>query len=351
MNVHVYDLHHGDRLLKDIYNETGLHILAAGTEIDQSNIEKLLLHRIEYVDIIRVDHSDGEGTKEKNASPISPTEQAEIFIGAMANMQQMFEQASVSGFIQSDLVEDQVTPLLEHIQKEKDIVSLLLKVNSPDEFTYRHSLKVSMIAYHLSIWSGESQEYARFAAKAGLLHDIGKSKINRDLLTKPGPLTPEEHAVLQQHTIYGYEMIRSSLQDEILALVALQHHERLDGSGYPYQRKEDQIHPLSRIISIADEYSSMTSERTYRDKKDLLAVLKELHKLSFGKLDPKLTHIFIEHMLPNFIGKKARLSDGREGVIIMTNPTSYFRPLVQVEGNFINLAYQPELEITHIMQE
>ncbi|MCY9511784.1 hypothetical protein M5W68_19210 [Paenibacillus larvae] len=95
----------------------------------------------------------------------------------------------------------------------------------------------------------------------------------------------------------------------------------------------------------------MTSERTYRAKKDLLAVLKELHKLSFGKLDPRLTYVFIEHMIPNFIGKKARLSDGREGVIVMTNPTSYFRPLIQVEGNFINLDHLPQLEITHIMQE
>lgn len=348
MNVHIYELHNGDRLLKDIYNGTGLHILAAGTEINQSNIEKLLLHRIEYVDIIRIDNSDGEET----TSLMSPSSgQAEIFIGAMANMQQMFDQASVSGFIQNDLVEEQVDPLLEHIQKEKDMVSLLLKVNSPDDYTYRHSLKVSMIAYHLSIWSGESEEYARFAAKAGLLHDIGKSKINPDLLAKPGSLTPEEHAAIQKHTIYGYEMIRSSLQDEILALVALQHHKRLDGSGYPYQRKKDQIHPLPRIISIADEYSSMTSERTYRAKKDLLAVLKELHKLSFGKLDPRLTYVFIEHMIPNFIGKKARLSDGREGVIVMTNPTSYFRPLIQVEGNFINLDHLPQLEITHIMQE
>lgn len=87
--------------------------------------------------------------------------------------------------------------------------------------------------------------------------------------------------------------------------------------------KSTEIHSYSLIVAVADVYSAMISKRVYQDKRDLLFVLKELHRMSFGQLDPKITQVFIRNMIPNFIGKTVSLSDGRVGTIVMTNPTDF----------------------------
>jgi HD-GYP domain-containing protein (c-di-GMP phosphodiesterase class II) len=92
----------------------------------------------------------------------------------------------------------------------------------------------------------------------------------------------------------------------------------------------------------------MITERIYQTKRDLLTVLKELHEMSFTKLDPTVTHIFISQMIPNFIGKKVLLHNGELGKIILTNNSDYFRPLIQVKDQFVDLSLDRSLEIQEI---
>lgn len=172
-----------------------------------------------------------------------------------------------------------------------------------------------------------------------MLHDIGKSKIHRSILLKPGPLEEQEYDRIKKHTEYGYHMIMKSLNDRISAYAALQHHERADGSGYPFGITYEWVQPISKMIAVADIYSAMTSSRIYREKQDLFVVLKELYRMSFSGLDPAITQTFIRQMIPRFIGKRAVLSDGRVGEIVLNHPTELFKPLVRTgEGEFIDLA-------------
>ncbi|GAF06292.1 HDIG domain protein [Paenibacillus pini JCM 16418] len=168
------------------------------------------------------------------------------------------------------------------------------------------------------------------------------------LLNKPGKLTAEEYKEMKRHTVYGYDIIRDSTSDEVSALVALQHHERGDSSGYPNARGENDIHPFSQITAVADVFSAMTTNRVYQSKQELLAVLRELYGLSFGKLSAKPTQIFIRHMIPNFIGKRVLLTSGENGIIVMTNPADFFRPLVQTDERFANLSTEREISIEQI---
>ena len=146
----------------------------------------------------------------------------------------------------------------------------------------------------------------------------------------------------------NYEIIKASTQNEIFATVALQHHEREDGSGYPHGLRRDEIHPYARITAVADVYSAMTTNRVYQTKQELISVLCELYSLSFGQLNGEATQELIKHMLPNFIGKKVLLTTGETGVIVMNNSTDYFRPLVQTSGSFINLAKERDIAIVEI---
>src|SRR5690606_17737852 len=165
----------------------------------------------------------------------------------------------------------------------------------------------------------------------------------------PSKLTVEEFEIMKCHTTYGHNIISRSLPNEReIGLVALQHHERLNGSGYPGGITETQIHPHSKIVAVADVYSAMISSRVYQKKKDLLFVLRELHRLSFTELDPYIVHTFIQKMTPHFIGKKLVLVSGEMGDIVMNNPTDPFRPLIRMGSQFIDLSKHHELIIDTI---
>ncbi|NEW07804.1 HD-GYP domain-containing protein [Paenibacillus sp. SYP-B3998] len=346
MRIHVLQLIVGDKLISDSYNSVGLHLLSSGTVLDAGDILMLNRHNIDYVDILPRETEDPE-QDERTQYQVTP-EQSDCFHKAIDGIKQLFKCAGFGDKLVNNDVETAFNPLIQSFQGEKDVVSLLLSLNSQDDYTYQHSVQVGMLSYYMAKWMYKSDKEALLIGKAGYLHDIGKSKIDPSILEKPGKLTNDEYNEIKKHTIYGYEIIRDSLQDNTIALVALQHHERFDGSGYPMRRTKTEIHSYSTIIAVADVYSAMISNRVYQESRDLLFVLKELHRMSFGQLDPKITQIFIRNMIPNFIGKKVSLSDGRAGTIVMTNPSDFFRPLIKIKNEFVDLSQLNGVEITQI---
>ncbi|AYB42694.1 HD-GYP domain-containing protein [Paenibacillus lautus] len=347
MRVHVTDLKPGDQIQQDAYNTNGVHVLQKGALLRSEDISKLLQHGIDYIEI------------QPRALSVSLDPLSEIsdsfnkvkphFNLAFDGCSALFTEASQSGKFNESVVDDVFQPLVGSLNEHTDVVSLLLLFNGTDDYTYRHSIQVGMLSYYIADWMGYSDKEAYEIGKAGYLHDIGKSKISRDILDKPGKLTPEEFEEVKLHTIYGYEMIAESMDDKVTAMVALQHHERDDRSGYPRALHADQIHPYSHICAVADVYSAMTTNRVYQSKQQLLTVLRELYGLSFGKLNGKPTHAFIQQMLPNFIGKKVLLTTGESGIIVMNHPSDYFRPLVKTDDRFIDLSKEYHTEIQEIL--
>jgi putative nucleotidyltransferase with HDIG domain len=346
MRVQVFMLAVGDRLISDAHNSIGLHVLSAGKVLDVYDITKLNNHNIDYVDIaVREDLLEDTSASAYNSIK---EEQAIAFTEAIDGIKSLFEMVQLEGIVRKEDVDSSFTPLISSVEEENDVVSLLLSLNSKDDYTYQHSVQVGMLSYYIAKWLDMPEEEAHLIGKAGFLHDIGKSKIDNTILQKPEQLDDTEYEEIKNHTLYGYEILKESFDETALALTALQHHERLDGKGYPHGKQEPDIHPYAKIVAVADVYSAMICNRIYQHKRDLLVVLRELHRMSFGELDPKATQVFIKNMIPNFIGKRAELSDGRVGTIIMTNPTDFFRPLVQVDDEFIDLSHEHSLDITSI---
>ncbi len=345
MRVHITDVRQGDILDEDVFNHYGLHVLSKGTVLGEKEITRLLQHQIDYV---KVDRSP-------RSPEIAPSPEARliermqpVFQDAVRLSESLFREANANGFIKEKDVDDSFRPLAAQFRTEQDIVQILLSLHDPGEYTYKHSVQVGMLSYFIAEWLGWSQEEAFRAGKAGFLHDIGKCRIPPEILNKPGKLTAEEFEEIKKHPVYGHEIITSSFPDEVIALGALQHHERVDGSGYPYGLTGADIHPIGKIVAVADVYSAMISTRIYQEAKNLFDVLQELHRLSFTGLDPKVTQTFIRRMLPNFIGKKVDLSNGESGRIVATNATDFFRPLVKVGDRFIDLSKQNDLFIVKV---
>lgn len=345
VRVHVTDLKPGDLLKNDIYNSSGLHMLMKGSIVSEEDISKLLQHGIDFADVEPTSnlHSDHQNLHSDQHNLLT-----NLFNDTIKGTESLFQQAMEKGFIDELQVDEMLVNLTGQLEKQKDVVSLLLMLSGDNDYTFNHSLQVGMLAFYIANWMGYGPEECLTVAKAGYLHDIGKSRIPSEILHKPGKLTTEEFAEMKKHTLYGYEIIKASTQNEIFATVALQHHEREDGSGYPHGLRRDEIHPYARITAVADVYSAMTTNRVYQTKQELISVLCELYSLSFGQLNGEATQELIKHMLPNFIGKKVLLTTGETGVIVMNNSTDYFRPLVQTSGSFINLAKERDIAIVEI---
>lgn len=346
MKVHIMDLSSGDRLKVDAFNRYGVLVLQKDTFLTNDAIVKLMQHGIDFVDIepMILDHNFN------SKSPISDSVQKlkPHFDEAVEGFEDIFLSALANGTYDEAKVDGLLEPMINGLVEQKDVVSLLLLLGDNDNYTYNHSLQVGMLSYYIASWLGYPKEEAYLVGKAGYLIDIGKSKLPQEILTKPGKLTTEEFEIVKQHAQYGHDIILNSTGDSISAQVALEHHERDDGSGYPKGLTDEQIHPYAKITAVADVYTAMTSNRVYQSKHEFLAVLRELNSLSFGKLSPRPTQALINHLLPNFIGKKVLLTSGEIGSIVMTNQTDFFRPLVQTDSRFIDLSKEREMAITEV---
>jgi putative nucleotidyltransferase with HDIG domain len=176
----------------------------------------------------------------------------------------------------------------EQAAHQATIRALVQAVDIKDEYTRGHSERVGqasmMIARELGMDEGRV-EVLRFA---GILHDVGKLGVPTRLLRKDGPLTPEERRVIELHPEYGHEMVRGiSFLGEARAAV-LHHHERLDGSGYPYGLVGSQIPESARVVAVADAFDAMTSTRSYRRARPVATALEELERCAGSQFDPRM---------------------------------------------------------------
>jgi len=217
------------------------------------------------------------------------------------------------------------------------VLNHLQMIQDKDNYTFNHSVNVAVICGIVGKWL--KHDNMTEIVMAGLMHDFGKTQIPLEILNKPGKLTEAEMQITQKHTILGWDMCRkdSRLGDSILAGI-VEHHERLDGSGYPFGLAGDKISRFGRIVAVADLYDAMTSSRVYRQALTPFSVLKELFADMFGKLDPATCTLFIDNLKESLIGYSVLLSDGREAKVIHIDRNRQSKPVVETaDGQYLEL--------------
>lgn len=174
----------------------------------------------------------------------------------------------------------------ERAAHQATIRALVQAVDIKDGYTRGHSERVGRASVMIARELGMADERAEALRFAGILHDVGKLGVPTRLLRKDGPLTPEERRIVELHPEYGHEMVRGiGFLDEARAAI-LHHHERLDGSGYPYGLKGRQIPEFARVVAVADAFDAMTSTRSYRRARPVAAALEELRRCAGTQFDP-----------------------------------------------------------------
>lgn len=347
MIIHITELKQGQRLSSDAFNSSGVLLLKKGVDIKGEDITLLLRHKVEYIDIEAKEEMRSITNTPLSNTGLSPALKVKIDRSIDA-YQSIFLESLTKGKFNSELVDDLLQPLLLDLDEQKDVVSLLLNLEKEDDHLYSHSLKVGLLSYYIAEWLEYSKHDCYRISKAGYLHDIGKSRLPAILRNKPEQLNDSELKEYKKHTTYGYDIIMESMKDKVTASVALQHHERGDGSGYPNRLYKNGIHPFTQIVSVADVFVNMTAAKNEQNKQGFVAVLQSIYELGFSKLNEKPVQALIHHLAPNLIGKKVQLTNGEHGIIILNNPLDMFRPLVQIDDQFVDLTKVRELQIEEI---
>jgi HD-GYP domain-containing protein (c-di-GMP phosphodiesterase class II) len=261
-------------------------------------------------------------------------------------VKEMFHLINEEKEIPLEVLNRSVIPAIHQASEFPSLYSVLSGLQAKDDYTYRHNIGVGVISTLIGKWLHLSESDLSMLSTAATLHDVGKIKIGDEILNKPGKYTQEEYEIMKLHTTFGFEIIKRTpnLPPE-LALVALQHHEREDGNGYPNGLKGAQIEFFSKIVAVADIFHAMTSKRIYKDAMPFYLVVRQMQEDRFGMLDPLICNIFIQRMMELAVGDEVILTDGRRGVIVNSNPLDLTNPLVKVDDEYINLSKHSNLFI------
>lgn len=231
-------------------------------------------------------------------------------------------------------------------------VNFLLMVRHKDDYTFHHCINVAIFSGILGRWLNYSGSELRELILAGLLHDIGKAHIPLEILNKQGKLLSKEMEIMKRHTSLGYELLKNAEEIPLgIKLGVLQHHERMDGSGYPLKLPGDKIHPYARVIAVADIYDAMTSDRVYRRRTTPFKVVEMVMANMFDELDPIVCTTFLNNVRDYFVGNIIRLSDGRQAEVVFLSRMGCGRPVVRTEdGEFIDLEKHKSISIVEMVK-
>jgi HD-GYP domain-containing protein (c-di-GMP phosphodiesterase class II) len=169
----------------------------------------------------------------------------------------------------------------------------LLTLKEFDQYTTTHALNVSVLSMGLAEFMGLSPREVRSYGVAGMLHDLGKVRVPKDILTKPGKLTPEEWALMRSHTVEGARLILQSDQNlDVAALVAFEHHIMINGGGYPDRHYRCDCHKASALVHVCDVYDALRTKRPYRDAWEPAATLTYIERGIGTEFDPDVARAF-----------------------------------------------------------
>lgn len=230
---------------------------------------------------------------------------------------------------------------------DMDLINEVVKEQKVEDYLFNHSVNVAIIGNLIGKWLDLGKEDIKILTLGGLVHDIGKLKIDKKILDKPEKLTEEEFEEVKKHPSYSHKILTEMgyNEEKLLRAVTL-HHEREDGTGYPLGIKSKNIPIHSKIIAIADIFDAMTSNRVYDKKMNIFKVMEKFQKETFGKLDYKMVTLFIKKFLEFYIGSEVTLNTGDKAKILNFNSFEITKPILMTgEGKIIDTSRVRTVEI------
>ena len=251
----------------------------------------------------------------------------------------IFKTLNKGGQLDIDSVKIVVSELVETIITNPDTMIWLSHLKDKDEYTAIHSVNVCILSLTFGRTINLSKAELNILGMGALLLDIGKSKIPDNILKKSDALTANEYLLVKAHAYLGYALLDESKKVPKEALdIILNHHERLDGSGYPNCRRSKDISKLTRIVSIVDVFDAMTSDRCYKDSFQPQHALNEIYNMAPDKLDQELVEGFIKCIGIYPVGSIVEINTGHTAIVVKLNETNRLKPII---GLILNRKKEP----------
>ena len=346
-------------------------LVEGGTVLDKETIKLLKKKGIAsvYVDedsIIAAVQKE-KAVKEEKAAVIGdgPAPEREIKLDnkyeedyryVYGEMEKLFAEAAETGKLNMSILQGVMSSgRLRDLYKEgATAVSMMYSMNQEGNYNLHHCVHLAILGGLMAKWMGLIGIDRQNMVLAGLFLDIGKQMIPKDLLEKKGVLTEEEFDILKNHVVDSFKLLEASDLSTRTDLMngVLQHHERNDGSGYPFGLVDMEICTFGKVLAVLDSYDAMASSRSYAEKRSPFEVFKILYAdVLDGKLDSEYAVLFMRKLNAALNGCWLRLSDGTAGRIVYIDESRVTAmPVVQLaDGGFIDLNTVKDLTVVEIM--
>jgi HD-GYP domain-containing protein (c-di-GMP phosphodiesterase class II) len=264
-----------NRLLQNSYDSNGwLYIKSTDKHLYYDHIEKYL-HQI------------------SNDATVPLKEKANlVHMSASGLVEDLFEKPDSKETI--DRAKNLVDETFNVIMNNEASVKTLMSIGSHDYYTYTHSVDVSIYAIGFAKFLGFLDEEIKAIGYAGMMHDIGKSKIPREIINKKGKLDGEEFEMMKRHPVYSYNILNYHGEtNENILMGVRSHHEKSKGNGYPDGLKRHQIHDYAKIITLSDIFSALTTDRSYKEAFTSFKALELMKTTMLEDLDKAMFYDFI----------------------------------------------------------
>nr|WP_138496280.1 HD-GYP domain-containing protein [Paenibacillus pinistramenti] len=316
------------KLAKKIYNDEGLVLLSENVELTQILINRLAGLGIDFVYV-----SDPRTEDILIPELISEETERRAIQEIRSNFIKI-SNASLKGFVYPFLGKaflNVVENIMKDLSSREDVLIMLTNINKADRTLFRHSLNVCIYSLMLGKAHGYTHEELSVLGLGAILHDIGKTKIAPSILLKPDGLSNVEFETMKQHAEIGYKMLKDEPGIPLQAAhCAFQHHERIDGSGYPRGIEGNEIHEYAQWISIADSYDAMTSHRVYKQALLPHQAVESLYAGCGTLYEKQKLEIFRDHVAIYPLGMTVTLNTGEVGVVSRIHHFAPQRPVVRV---------------------
>ena len=345
----------------DVTEQTGRFSVKSGGFVrSQKSIDNLSAKGVSKV-LVDLDKSEHE--KEPEVAPVStavPVEKVrpktsfkdeigkakKLYNQAKTLQRQALKNMKAGRPIDTGGMKEVADGFIDSIFRNQDALACMTRMRQKDDYLMEHSINVSIImtifAKHLQI----DEKTIHDLATGALLHDLGKINIPDEVLHKPGRLTDDEMVIMRSHVTLGYDILRESsdLSPTILEVVR-DHHERLDGSGYPNGKNENELSQFAKMISICDTYDAITASRVYQNARTPIMAFKILRKESGTGFDANLVAEFINCMGVHPVGTLIQTKSNKLGIVIKSNFVNPLCPVVKVFYSLANKGYIPSKTI------
>ncbi|QRG66026.1 HD-GYP domain-containing protein [Brevibacillus choshinensis] len=345
--LHISSVKPGDVIAKSVFLENGNVLLGMGVELSSRYIDRLVQLGIDtlYIqdkhteDIIPEDVIRDE-TRKDAVDAVYKT------MTTLMDQPQVKRRTSLPDF--GSTFQKVFREIITDLSRRRDVLVNLSNLHVLDGYFFHHAVNVAVLAGVVGLAKGYNQQQLMELGIGALLFDIGMTQVPKELWNRKTELSEEERKRVQYHTEDGFNILRSQHNISVVsAHCALQHHERYDGSGYPRQLTDKNIHEYARIVAIADVYDALVSPRPFRSSYSPSDATEYLFATGNSFFDLDLLKVFLQHVAIYPVASTVQLSTGHVGVVSNVNSLAVNRPTVRIlqepDGSAVASPYEINL--------